>query len=257
MNQGKVASRADVQRQYACINWKAHLVPLLRQAVAEFAGRPEAKDYRRAHVTLLSEAAGRNEVAVDTTASLGDSVTIQFWAGTAATAAAGAAGYSRPLMVAGKAALVFSQVGDSGAVAVFFYPPTSSHGKATQPYYLVDRHDNPAAITRARVRKLLHDLFEIDLCHSNHATHLGPRGLRLAEVEARAAVIEGIGAGLAGYVASLAHMARGLWCRYRAAAAAPRAVAHSQIIRVAVSHAYKFARPPRFGRIGEPIRMRE
>ena len=148
MNPDNVVAMPDreaLKRRYARINWNAHLVPVVREAAADFgrAGHPLPQ------VRLDSEAIDRDAVGDDSSATAEDTLTIQFGIDAPAPS-------SRPLP-----ALVFAQA-PSGAVAVFLHPGGTP---AAQPRRIGDYRD-PAELTRSRVRRLLRSLFDM---HGNDA----------------------------------------------------------------------------------------
>lgn len=248
MNRSKLASRAErtaLKRRYARINWNAHLVPLVQEAVAAFAKDPCAKG-EWPQVALLSDIPHLEHA--DLEARPGDAITIQFGAHPGYAAAPAAPGYSRPFLAEDRTGLVFCQDA-SGGVAVFVYPPAAA--RPAQRHYLVARYRNPAQLTRSRLLRLLHELFEMDHCFSRHPASVAS-GRRLLLLEARSAALEAGSADLMAQVRHLTHLARGLVNLYRLAQATPKA--RPQPVWLAAYAAHRVPRPPRFGRTHGPLR---
>lgn len=224
MNITKIASKAEkaaLECYYARVNWKAHLVPVVREAAKDFGQQLEAEGYSRPHFSLLSESVSREEIILDPSNHLGDSITIQFGVRPIASNSMAPLGKSSPLLVEKRAALVFSQTAASGMVVVLMYPPSSTAAKPTQPYYLIGTYQNPSELGRLKINKFLRDLFEIDLCCSTQTAPSAASAKLLVKLEARAAAIQSGSKGIFAYVKYLGYLVRGLWYLYRASHASP------------------------------------
>lgn len=151
-----MAEREAEKRRYARINWNAHLVPVAREAVADFGGSSAAKDHPLPQLALLSDAIDHGEIVGDASVEAGDALTVQFGVRPGGIDSPAPPGYSRPLIAPGKPALVFAQDA-SGAVAVFLYPAGPSAEKSQR----IGEYRDPADLTRSRVRRLLRSLLDM------------------------------------------------------------------------------------------------
>lgn len=224
MNIFKISSKAEraaIESRFARVNWNAHLVPIVREIVSEFGNELKSKGYSAPHLSLLSEAVSSGEIVLDQSTHLGDSITIQFGMRPIATNSLAPIGKHPPILVEKRARLMFSQEAASGVVMVFIYPPTSANSKPTQPHYLIDTYQNPSALTRSRVRKLLRDLFEIDLCCSTQTAPSAASGKLMVKLEAREKEIQSGSSGIFAYMKYVGYLVRGLWSLYRASHASP------------------------------------
>ena len=225
MNITKIASKAEkaaLESYFARVNWKAHLVPIVREAVEEFGRKLEAEGYSRPYLSLLSEALSRGEIVLDSSNShFGDSISIQFGVRPIATNSMAPLGKRPPILVEERSALVFSQLSASGMVMVLIYPPSSAASKPTQQHYLIGTYQNPSELRKSQIIKLLRDLFEIDLCCSTQTAPSAAGAKLLVKLEARASAIQSGSAGIFAYVKYLGYLVRGLWYLYRASHASP------------------------------------
>jgi len=224
MNISKIASKAEkaaIDSRYSCINWNAHLVPIVQNAIEEFAALLEAEGYSRPHLSLLSEAVHREELALDPSNHLGDSITVQFGVRPIATNTVSPLGKMPPILVETRAALVFSQAAASGSVVVLLYPPSSAAAEPKRKHYLVGAYESPLEIRKPKVLRYLRDLFEIDLsCSTQTAPSISCAKL-LLKLEARATAIESGDMGIFRYAKYLGTLIRGLWHLYRSSHASP------------------------------------
>ncbi len=253
MNLGKVASNADRQtrkRWYARINWNAHVVPLVQEAVEAFGKEPWAKGHCPPHVSLLSDTIRPHEMPADPAAQLGDAISIQFGVRPGLADAAVPPGFSRPLLSAERAGLVFCQA-TSGAVSVFIYPPGAA---ATPRYYLVARYRDPADLTRSHIRRHLHDLFDLDVCFTRHSASSVAYGKQLLLLQDRAEAMQAGSADIVAHLQRLTHLMRGLAKLYRASRASAKGASHAHLVWLSAYGACRTPRPPKFGRHTEPLR---
>ena len=224
MNIAKIASKADkaaLESYYARVNWNAHLVPIVRNVAENFGRQLEAEGYSRPYFSLLSESVSREEIVLDSSSHLGDSITIQFGVRPIATNSMAPLGKSSSILVEKRAALVFSQTAASGMVVALMYPPSSPAAKPTQPHYLIGAYQNPSELGGSKINKLLRDLFEIDLCCSTQTAPSASCAKLLVKLEARASAIQSGSSGIFAYMKYIGHLVRGLWYLYRASHASP------------------------------------
>ena len=139
--------RETLKRRYALINWNAHLVPVVREAVAHF-GAHMPKGRPMPQVALRSDIVGRSS-----SAETGDALTIQFGVCGGVEVAA-PPGHARLFITPGRPALVFAQT-FSGGVSLFLYPTGETGEEPTRVAHVRD----PADLSRSRVRQLLRSLF--------------------------------------------------------------------------------------------------
>lgn len=172
----EMSDRESLKHRYARINWNAHLVPVVREAVANFGSASGVKGHPLPKLELRSKTIDRGGILGDASTAAGEALTIQFGACPGGVDAPAPPGYGQPPVAAGKPALVFAQT-PSGAVAVFLYPAGMS---AAEPRRIGDYRD-PADLTRSRVRRLLRSLLDM---------HCGgsPRAGKVAEMAEREAL---------------------------------------------------------------------
>ncbi len=86
MNTAKIVSKAQktaLESRYACINWDAHLVPIVQEAVEEFSRRLATDGYEVPHLLVRSEAVSSQKPV--SSSYPGDTVSIRFGARPVAT----------------------------------------------------------------------------------------------------------------------------------------------------------------------------
>jgi hypothetical protein len=223
MNISKIVSnseRAKIESRYARINWNAHLVPTVKDAVHKFGGRLQTVEHKSPHLSLLSEAVRREEIKLDQN-HLGDSITIRFGVRAIATNSIASPEKQPHILVEKRASLVFSQDTASGAVIVHIYPPSSVASETALKHYLVGAYQNPADLREPKILKYLHDLFEIDLGCSTQTAPSLICGKLMVKLQARATAIESGSAGIFGYAKYIRQLIRGLWYLYRSSHASP------------------------------------
>jgi hypothetical protein len=205
------AERSSLESYFARVNWRAHLVPVLRGTYESFHETLRSKGIVPPAWFDLGDDIAKGSVPLQSqNQDLGESISIQFGVlPLAAATLALRAGLHR-VLAEERAALVFSQTAASGEVAVFIYPPSSSVSEPSKAYYLVDHFTNPRSLTVARAERLLHELLDVDLRCSTQASTLSAATL-LAKVEARERSLDGGKSELFRYVKYAIWLARGLW----------------------------------------------